>query len=112
MSGLSLQNREIKTIYDLLDLVRVRPGMWIGEMSVTRLQVFLSGFSAGIDAARASLENESPPFRGLHQWVADRLGRRMNGHGWASMLVEACGSEEAAFERFWTELDAYRKATI
>ncbi len=101
---LSISGTEIKTIYDLLDLLRVRPGMWIGYSAITRLE----GFRIGIHAAHASLETETPPFHSFHDWVAARLGRQKNGHGWSSMLLEVCGDEGAAFERFWIELDAFR----
>jgi hypothetical protein len=112
MSQLSIGDHEIQTIYDLLELVRVRPGMWIGEMSGSALQVFLSGFWAGLEAAHVSLEAETPPFREFHGWIAQRLGVRMNGKGWPTLLLEACGTEEAAFARFWTELDAYRQGAV
>jgi hypothetical protein len=100
---------EITTIYDLLDLMRERPGLCIGEASVTRLSVFIEGFKTGVDAAGGALEPESPPFQDFHDWVAARLRRSKNGYGWSSMLLEAAkGDERAAFEQFWVELDAYR----
>ena len=111
MNQLELAGQAIRTIYDVLEVVRVRPGMWIGNPSVTSLQVFLSGFRAGIDAAHASLEIETPPFREFHEWIASRLGMRMNGKGWATMLREAHRSEVAALEQFWLELDAFRSAS-
>lgn len=83
--------------------------MWIGEPSITRLAIFIQGFTTGVRAARESLEAESPPFHGFHARVAARLGRRMNGHGWSDMLLEAAeGNERIAFEKFWDELDAFR----
>ncbi len=106
---LKLGDAEIRTIYDLLDLIRVRPGMWIGEPSITRLAIFIEGFRSGIHAAHESLEAETPLFHGFHDWVAARLGRRKNGHGWCDMLLDSTGgNEHAAFEKFWNELDAYR----
>lgn len=110
MKPLSISNTEIRTIYDLLDLIRVRPGMWIGYLEITRLELFIAGFQTGVLAAHASLDDETPAFQGFHEWVAARLGRTKNGHGWSSMLLEACGTEHAAFERFWLELDAFRVA--
>jgi hypothetical protein len=99
----------IGTIYDLLDLLRERPGMWIGEMSVTRLSIFIQAFQLGVQAAHGSLDKESPPLQDFHDWIAGRLGRSKNGHGWDGMLLDAAnGSEEAAFDRFWVELDAFR----
>jgi hypothetical protein len=48
-------------------------------------------------------------FQDFHDWIASRLRRSKNGHGWAEMLLEAAsGSEEVAFEKFWLELDAFR----
>lgn len=106
---LKVGERDIRTIYDLLDLVRERPGMWIGAPSVTRLSVFIQGFRIGVDAAHGSLEVEHPAFHDFHDWVAAQLRRPKNGHGWSEMLLEAAnGDEEAAFEQFWRELDVFR----
>ena len=107
---MKLQGVEIHTIYDVLDVVRVRPAMWIGQPSPYGLQVFLSGFRSGIHAAGQALARESPPFQGFHAWVAARLGLETNGKGWPMLLLEACGEETAAFDRFWTELDEYRRS--
>jgi hypothetical protein len=107
---LSIKDAEIRTIYDLLDLLRVRPGMWIGVPSITRLDLFIAGFRVGIHSAHASLEDEAPPFQEFHDWITASIGRHKNGHGWSDMLLEACGDEQAAFDRFWIELDAFRLA--
>ncbi|MGE5182476.1 MAG: hypothetical protein ACM31C_10460 [Acidobacteriota bacterium] len=105
---MKIRDREIRTIYDLLDLVRERPGMWISEPSLSFLDVFLFGFSAGVLAAGASFEPEHPRFHDFHAWIATRLNRKMNGRGWRNLLLDECGSEPAALERFWIELDAFR----
>ena len=105
---LKLGEQEVQTIYDVLDVLRVRPGMWIGEPSVTRLSSFLAGFSTGLHCAQRSLDQEAPAFASFHDWIAQRLGGRAN-QGWPDMLLEAAsGIEAVAFERFWSELDAFR----
>jgi hypothetical protein len=86
--------------------------MWIGQAEVGALEVFISGFRAGLGAAHVSLDDERPPFRDSHEWIADRLGRRMNGRGWRMMLLEECADEAAAWERFWIELDAFRRGRV
>lgn len=107
---LKLGDTEIGTIFDLLDLIRMRPGMWIGEPSITRLAIFVEGFRSGVLAAHASFDAETPPFQGFHDWVAARLGRQKNGHGWCDMILDSTGgNDQAAFEKLWTELDAFRE---
>jgi hypothetical protein len=106
---LTIADAEIRTIYDLLEMMRVRPGMWIGQPSITRLSIFIQGFVSGVRAAHESLEGEAPLFHGFHDWIAARLGRPKNGHGWSDMLLDSTGgNEELAFEKFWQELDAFR----
>ncbi len=104
---MNIRDRELRTIYDLLDLVCERPGMWIGEPSITRLEVFIIGFGAGVRAAGASLDDEHPRFYDFHAWIAARLNRPVAG-GWRLNLLDECGSEQAAFDRFWIELDQFR----
>ena len=49
-----------------------------------------------------------PPLRGVHDWIAERLGFDESTLGWKDMLLASVGDETAAFERFFSELDAYR----
>ena len=107
---LNIAGRDLQTIYDLFDLMRERPGMWIGEPSITRLYLFIEGFEMGLRAAQRSFVPETPNFGEFHDWIAARLHRRKNGHGWCDMLLDdANGKEAAAFDRFWIELDAFRR---
>jgi hypothetical protein len=111
MNPLIVGKKQIKTVYDLLDVIRERSGMWIGDASITRLSSFLDGFHVGLGAADRELDPETPAFQDFHDWVATRLGRSKNGHGWSSMLLEAAdGDEQSALDAFWKELDAFRLA--
>lgn len=105
----SYKGQPIATIYDMLDVVRVRPGMWIGSADIEVLFVWLQGFNTGIAIAGDPMTSGAPNFGEFDDWVAGRLGRTKNGYSWAMMLTEACGGDpERAFERFWVELDAFR----
>lgn len=55
------------------------------------------------------LDAEEPPFRDFHVWIAARLGFSSSTTGWKSMLLERAGDESAAFDRFFLELDAFRR---
>jgi hypothetical protein len=96
----------IVTIYDLLDIVRERPGMWIGSPNIEYLFVWIQGVHAGAHIAGDPLTGGTPDFHG-----SARTGRAASTTGWSAMLLDACGGDtESAFERFWLVLDAFRAA--
>ena|SRR6185437_9290158 len=101
--------QKIATVYDMLDVVRERPAMWIGNAEVERLHVWIQGFRMGTRIAGDPVTGGEPDFDEFHDWVAARLGVASSGKGWARMLLESAGGDqERAFEEFWHELDAFR----
>lgn len=101
---------EVRTIYDLLDVVRQKPGIFIGESSLTALRGFIDGFRSALESIGSPLEPEEPTFtKGFDDWIAARYGYRESTSGWKKMLLTSAGEEHAAFERFFVELDAYRR---
>jgi hypothetical protein len=82
----------IVTIYDLLDIVRERPGMWLGSPNIEYLFVWIQGVHAGAHVAGDPLTGGAPDFHGFHGWIAARTGRAESTGGWAAMLLDACGA--------------------
>jgi hypothetical protein len=41
---------EVRTIYDLLDVVREKPGIFIGEPSLTALRAYIDGFRSALQS--------------------------------------------------------------
>ena len=96
------------TIYDLLDKIRPKPVLYLGELSITRLSMYVEGYqSALID--RGLREVTSPSFRDFHFWARARLGQDRKTIGWPGSILEACrGDEVQALNRFYAMLDEYR----
>lgn len=84
-----------ETIYELLEHIRRRPGMYLQGVSLESLRNFLAGYSVGVrrDFAPGELHLDMPGAA---------------SHGWfgAIHLEEPDGLK--AFERFFTYLDDYR----
>jgi hypothetical protein len=99
---------DVWTVYDLIDVIRRKPGLFIDEPSVTGLWHFIHGFRSALHAAGRPLDPEHPPFRGFNDWIASRYGFS-SSLGWKNMLLRSVGDDESAFERVLTELDAYRE---
>ena len=97
-----------ESIYDVLKAIRRRPGMYIVEPSIYRLQAFLSGYTAGLLRAGFVLPDEGS--LGLFQdWLISRLGFTSSTSGWANMIREKSLSDKDAFERFFILLDEFRE---
>ena len=102
---------EVRTVFELLDVIRQKPGLFIGEQSISQLWGFLNGFQHALRAVENPFDPSDPPFHEFHDWIAARYGFEESTSGWRSMLLKTLlGDETAAFERFFLELDEFRGA--
>ncbi|MEP7120424.1 MAG: VOC family protein [Byssovorax sp.] len=99
---------EVRSVYDLLDVIRRMPGLFLGERSITALGAHVEGFLSGLQAVGQRLGPEEPPFHDFHAWIAARCGLGASARGWPDILLRAAGSEDAALTRFFEELDDFR----
>ena len=107
MSAPTLQVLD-ESIYDMLDVVCKRPGMYITEPSINRLHAFLVGYTAGLSRVGFALRDEDD-FHRFHDWVARRLGFGGSTSGWCNMIRDKSASEADAFQRFFVLLEEFRK---
>jgi len=96
-----------ESIYDALEAVRKRPGMYLPEPSITQLRAFLNGYTGGLGRVRYALRG-TEDFHRFHDWVAHRLGFAGSTSGWCNMIRDKSVSEEDAFKRFFVLLDEFR----
>ena len=97
-----------ESIYDALDAIRKRPGLYLATPSINRLQAFIVGYTGGLGRVRFALRDEEH-FHKFHAWVAHRLGYSSSTSGWCNMILEKSASEEDAFHRFYVLLDEFKR---
>ena len=98
-------NRSIRTYYDLFDLVRERPEMYLGEKALTRLDMYLRGYGHGSGGLRYG----NPNFSHFYDFVA-AIYREPATKGWSRIILENThGDEERAVDVFYRLLDRFRK---
>lgn len=100
----------LRHIYDLLDLVRRRPGMYFGYHSPTHLHSFLSGYYFA-DYLIEEDKNGFRKFSDFHDWVAAKLGYYESTSGWAYMIEDQREDKEEALWLFFKLLDEFRGLT-
>jgi hypothetical protein len=95
----------------LLDAIRQRPAMYLGERSLYGLEYFLLGYSLALSSYAHGLESGNLLPADFHEWVAYRLGFFESTSGWRKMIVRRVPDESAALDRFFELLDEHRKRT-
>jgi hypothetical protein len=98
-------------LFSYIDLIRIRPGMYVGGYSVSLMAYHIAGYEAACRWKDAE-EALDPPWYDFHEYVRERTGFAESTSGWNNMLLHSCeGDEEKALELFFTMFDAFRSGT-
>ncbi|MFD7320671.1 hypothetical protein ACFV9D_06200 [Streptomyces sp. NPDC059875] len=105
------QLNEFENVYDFLDQVRLRPGIWVRSRSLAHLDSMLAGYRVAMAVHDAKEEfpfwtpGDVSPFAA---WLCERNGRA-SSLGWSTEIdreAEATGTP--AIELFFTLLDQFQ----
>ncbi|WP_244188748.1 barstar family protein [Streptomyces yokosukanensis] len=94
-------------VYDFLDQIRLRPGMWLSGGSVHDLQTMLIGYQVALGVH--SIDDPCDFWHGgaFSQWLGTRLGGS-SPLGWAADIERNTPDGSTPVEEFFRLLDAYR----
>ena len=92
----------------LLEEIRQRPPMYLGDRSLSALQHFLNGYTHALRIHRIAQPGWMLP-QDFHDWVAYRLHFKESTSGYRNMLLKRNPSEADALEKFFELLDEYDK---
>ncbi|MFC5214511.1 hypothetical protein [Streptomyces coerulescens] len=103
---------ELTGVYDFLEEVRLRPGMWVRHRSLQHLDSMLTGYRVALGvhdiAEPFDFWNPGGAQRPFSEWLCRRLGRE-SSLGWATEIErEAERSGRPAMEMFFEFLDEFR----
>ncbi|WP_329292322.1 hypothetical protein [Streptomyces pseudovenezuelae] len=105
---------DLTDVYDFLEEVRLRPGVWVRNNSLQHLDSMLTGYrlALGIHDKAEPFDFWTPgsPSR-FSEWLCQRQGRP-SSLGWATEIErEAERSGRPAMEMFFELLDEFRAGT-
>lgn len=98
-------------IYEDLDMIRKRPGMYLGALSVSKMRTFLDGYRLA-SYKEAEWIDKIPfqplPFGLFNTFVAMKY--QVSGSiGWSDIILEqVAGDEKDGLELFWQLLDEFQ----
>ncbi|MHC0432545.1 barstar family protein [Streptomyces sp. O3] len=97
-------------VYDFLDQIRLRPGMWLPGGSLHDLQTMLIGYQVALGVH--SIDDPCDFWHGgaFSQWLGTHLGGT-SPLGWAADIERNTPDGSTPVEEFFRLLDAYRSET-
>lgn len=88
------------SLYQLLQKIKERPGMYIGYPSVSDLFMFLCGYKRACQDMELPLSDEEQEFHEFQPWLQKRFGVNTSA-SWAKIILLYSGNETHAFEMFF-----------
>ncbi len=104
----NLENFKITNIYEYLNLIHLRPAMYIGKYSLTVLGNFLTGFREGLLLYQNAFDWKNFHSVEFHNYIKNKLGKSnyasLNGF---SIYLYEC-DEETALDIFFALLEEFK----
>ena len=97
------------TLFDLLERIKKKPGMYLGYPSVSALFMLLQGYEIARSELGVELTDKEEYFYSEFQpWLQQKLGVR-SVTSWAKLIMLSCHDEKTGFEQFFELLDEFQK---
>ena len=90
----------------LLEEIKEKPALYLGEKSITNLYIFLQGYGFARRQLNIPLLAEEKVFRNFQPWLQERLNLQTS-QSWSKMILSTYPNEDA-FARFfdlWREFE-------
>jgi hypothetical protein len=95
-------------LYSYSDLIRTRPGIYIGGQTISLMAYHIAGYEAAC-RWKGVEELLDPPWSNFREYVRERTGYAESTSGWNNMLLHFCGGDEVkALGLFIKMFDAFR----
>ncbi|MBW4572390.1 MAG: hypothetical protein KME31_31710 [Tolypothrix carrinoi HA7290-LM1] len=94
-------------LYELLGRMKKRPGMYLGDNSITRLDMYLRGYTQARTEVGLDPTDEEIEFEGFQKWVQEKYEIKSN-QSWAKIILFFSMDEHEALERFFELYEEYQ----
>lgn len=94
-------------LFELLEKIQKKPGLYLGNASITGLRMFILGYRfARSEMNLNATEAESDFHKNFQPWLQNRLSIR-TVNAWDKIILLTCTDEKAAFDYFFLLLDEF-----
>ncbi len=103
-------------LYDVLEEIKPRPGLFLGTNNLKNLNQFLNGFFYGQYKYNKICEEQTDifplSFWFFHEFVKNYYNKYESTSGWCNMILSEVASEEKALNKFYELIDVYKNLRI
>ncbi len=93
-------------IYDLLQKVKEKPGMYIGHPSVSNLFMFLCGYQHCLHELSIPESEQELEFREFQPWLQEKL-KLSTSASWAKIILLYSSDDRDGFNKFFELLTEF-----
>ena len=93
-------------LYELFELIKKRPGMYINRISVENLYVFLGGYFFARMDLKIPYTQQAIEFSGFQEWIQEKYNTKTR-NSWATIILLNSEDDKAAFWKFFDLLEEY-----
>jgi hypothetical protein len=94
---------------DLLQRIKQRPGMYLGQASITRLRMLLMGYSMARGELGLPLTEQEKQFAQFQKWIQQKYEINTT-QGWDSIILSQVKDEKLALDLFFDLLQEFHLA--
>lgn len=87
-------------LYDLLRRIRQKPGMYLGQCSISRLNMLLVGYSQARMELGLPRTKQEKEFDRFADWIQSKYNT-ISTQGWDKIILANSADEKEAFYRFF-----------
>ncbi len=101
--------------YELIDKIKSRPVLFLGEPSITNLQAFLLGYATALYDYKIpnKIDVLLPlPFWFFHEYVARYYNFNESTSGWKNMILNQVNDEEEGLNLFFQLFDEFKQLKV
>jgi hypothetical protein len=98
----------MEPLFELLENIKNKPGIYIGKASVTELRMFIVGYRFARSELKIELADAERDFhKNFQPWLQIRLNVHTS-NSWDKILLFTVIDEKQAFQNFFQLLDEFR----
>jgi hypothetical protein len=91
---------ESEYLYEMLQRIKQRPGMFLGTCSITRFKSFLDGYMSARQDFGLPVTEQEKQFDQFQEWIQQRFDIK-SSHAWDSIILFHSADERDALNNFF-----------